>query len=472
LETVSFGPNANQKLTNVGCDIPVCYYLTGGAMEAYCINFANEINLVGALSGGGIVKAHIVYIAWNDFMPAMDTSECAIFRAGWLADYADVHDFLFPYGDSKGTFGAAQRFVDPTLDNLLAEAVRTPDGPARQALYYQAEDELYKLNPTTFIMVPIERGYMRAWVQGHYYNPWYPGIYAYNHWKAEEIRGDVNHDGVVNTLDLCAICGALASYIGKGGMPVISPWWNFHCDVDGNPYESDPPGDGGWRDRKIDMYDVGAALTDFGQGTPPEPPPPGGNIYLAAEPSKETVAIGYNVNVTVKINNADNLTAFEIHLLYNATLLKLVKCQIEPLPDGWWSTGIGRFALYALSLSGNTTLVTFIFEGLANGNTTLDISTSVLAAGWSVQPMPYNPINGSVRVVLAGDVDENGRADMGDISSLCDGFGATMGADGNYWHHPPGILDPFSPNLDIDSNGRVDMGDIVTALGNFGQHYP
>ena len=64
------------------------------------------------------------------------------------------------------------------------------------------------------------------------------------------------------------------------------------------------------------------------------------------------------------------------------------------------------------------------------------------------------------------------KVNMGDISSLCNGFGATIGADGNYWHKPPGILDPISPNLDIDGNGIINMGDIVTALNNFGQHYP
>jgi hypothetical protein len=61
---------------------------------------------------------------------------------------------------------------------------------------------------------------------------------------------------------------------------------------------------------------------------------------------------------------------------------------------------------------------------------------------------------------------------MGDINALCDGFGSTIGVGGNYWHKPPCILCPHSPNLDIDGNGRIDMGDIITAVDNFGQYYP
>jgi hypothetical protein len=73
---------------------------------------------------------------------------------------------------------------------------------------------------------------------------------------------------------------------------------------------------------------------------------------------------------------------------------------------------------------------------------------------------------------IVGDVNRDAKVNRGDITQLCDGFGSVNGSDGFYWHKPPGILDPFSPNLDVDGNGKVDMGDIVTALGNFGQHYP
>jgi hypothetical protein len=187
----------------------------------------------------------------------------------------DIHDFLFPYAASEGDYGKAQRVgqyhneVD-AIDADLKNAARTPDGPARQALYYDAEAKFYTLNSIVMILVPVGRGYQRVWDQdfAFQYNALMPGLYAYWLWKYLYWRGDVDYDGKVNMGDIVYILDAFASYIGKGGMPVIHPRWNFHCDVDGNPYESGPLfGDGGWRDRKIDMYDVGAALTDFAKSS-------------------------------------------------------------------------------------------------------------------------------------------------------------------------------------------------------------
>jgi hypothetical protein len=78
----------------------------------------------------------------------------------------------------------------------------------------------------------------------------------------------------------------------------------------------------------------------------------------------------------------------------------------------------------------------------------------------------------SIIVTIHGDVDGNFVVNMGDISAVLDAFGSKLGPDGNYWHKPLGLLDPFNPNMDIDGNGAVDMGDITTALDHFGQHYP
>jgi hypothetical protein len=169
--------------------------------------------------------------------------------------------------------------------------------------------------------------------------------------------------------------------------------------------------------------------------------------------SKTVVGQGYNATVNVTVANQGNSTeTFNVTLYANAIVILIQKV-----------TNLGVASQTTFSSSWNTT-------GFAYGNYTIS------AYAWPV-PGETNTANnnftdGLVNVVVPGDVDGNGKVNMGDISTLCDGFGSTVGADGNYWHHPPGILDPFSPNLDIDGNGKIDMGDIVTALGNFGRHYP
>jgi outer membrane protein assembly factor BamB len=167
---------------------------------------------------------------------------------------------------------------------------------------------------------------------------------------------------------------------------------------------------------------------------------------------KTIVGLGYNLNITVTATDlGDCPETFNITVYANTT-----------------SIGSQNVSLS----SGASANIPFIWNtsGFAYDNYTLS------AYAWPVpnekNTADNNFTGGLVNVGLPGDVDGNGRVNMGDISSLCDGFGATIGPDGNYWHKPPRILDPFSPNLDIDGNGTINMGDIVTALGNFGQHYP
>jgi hypothetical protein len=262
-------------LNTVGFTVNLCYYdAAGGVRENSVLALQAAVNKLGT-DYGLPYHASVTNIPWASFIPAINNHWLPTFRVGWLADYVDIQDFLFPYGASQGDYGKAQNIGIYTDNNLthgidldLKEAARVPDGALRQSLYYDAEAKLYTLNPTVFILVPIGRGYQRTWDQGFAveYNALMPGIYAYKLWKWIYIRGDVDYNCKVNMGDIVIILAAFGSYIGKSGMPVIHARWNFHADIDGNPYESGPlGGDGGWRDRKIDMYDVSAALADFGK---------------------------------------------------------------------------------------------------------------------------------------------------------------------------------------------------------------
>jgi hypothetical protein len=167
---------------------------------------------------------------------------------------------------------------------------------------------------------------------------------------------------------------------------------------------------------------------------------------------KTIIGEGYltSINATVEYHGYSTET-FNLTVYANSTA---IKTQLVTLTNGSSTT---------VTFTWNTTL-------FAKGNYTISAYAQPVLG--ETNTADNNFTYGLVNVVIPGDVDGNGRVNMGDISTLCDAFGSTIGPDGNYWHRPPGILDPFSPNLDIDGNGRIDMGDIVTALNNFGQHYP
>jgi peptide/nickel transport system substrate-binding protein len=259
--------NGAQWLSEIGFTITLAYNTGNIIRQAMCENLASLINRIGDDYYGGRFHASAVNFAWPDYVDAMWAHLLPVFHTGWLADYCDLQSFMYAYMHSQGSFAVAQRYYNAEADALLTQAVRTPDGPARQALYYRLQEIYYEDVPSITTYVALGRGYQRSWVQGFYCNPQYPGVYAYSIWKWEYKRGNVNYDHWVDLTDIVTIFIAYGTYGDKQGAPVSHARWNFRCDIDGNPQD-------GWRDRRIDIYDIAVTLDNFGQIDTVWTPPP------------------------------------------------------------------------------------------------------------------------------------------------------------------------------------------------------
>jgi hypothetical protein len=103
--------------------------------------------------------------------------------------------------------------------------------------------------------------------------------------------------------------------------------------------------------------------------------------------------------------------------------------------------------------------VTFTWNtaGFDYGNYTLS-AYAQLAPGETNAASTF--VGGVVTVTIPGDVNGEGKVDMGDVVAILRAFGSTPGTPN------------YNPNCDIEDNGKIDMGDVVIALRNFGQHYP
>ena len=253
-------------LKNVGFTVYITFNAGNTIRQAIATQLATAINKVGGDHGWSFV-AQTAGPPWSQYLADMEAHMLPAFMIGWLADYADIHNFAYPYAHSSGAFAHPQRYSNPTVDSLVEQGLYSPDGPVRQAIYYQVENIFYNEVPTVPLFIATGRGYMRDWVQGRYYNPLAPGIYGYDIWKwpmtgtpgtEGYFVGDVNFDGKVSMDDIIAIIGSFGSYAGKLGMPVFHPRWNFFCDVDDSPMYR-------WRDRKIDMGDVVNTIAKFGK---------------------------------------------------------------------------------------------------------------------------------------------------------------------------------------------------------------
>ena len=268
LDAAYFGTT---KLTSVGFTLTICYNSGNTNRQKIAEQVAASLNKV---AGDHTWPFHATTAApaWGEYLGAMDAHKLPVFIIGWLADYGDVHNFLTPYAHGVGgTFALAQNYNNATITALLDEAIYTPDGPARGALYHTAELMFAQDVPTVPLSVAWGRGYMRDWVQGMYYNPIYPGLYAANKWKWEMITtpgaegyfvGDVDFDGRVKMDDAIQAVNSFGSYAGKNGMPTFHVRWNFRADVDDQPRYR-------WRDRKVDMGDIVAILANFGKTSVP-----------------------------------------------------------------------------------------------------------------------------------------------------------------------------------------------------------
>ncbi|MEM3699420.1 MAG: ABC transporter substrate-binding protein [Candidatus Bathyarchaeia archaeon] len=259
---------ANPAVRETGFTVTLIYALALEEGRVILEDLAARINQIGQDYFNGKFHATVMGISWTEFFPAWVNLWLPFWHMTWGADYADIHNFAQPFMHSRGVYPMFQGYHNDYLDSLVEAGITAPEGPERQAIYYEAQRIYFEEAIGLPLDVPVFRRYLREWVAGRYYNALYQGmVYAYNLWKWEYIRGNVNCDDKVFMDDILAIIDAFGSYYGKAGLPKFHQRWNFRCDIPGNPRET-------WTDRKIDMYDITAALDNFGKTQTPWQPPP------------------------------------------------------------------------------------------------------------------------------------------------------------------------------------------------------
>ncbi len=83
--------------------------------------------------------------------------QTGMFRAGWLADYPSLENFLTPQFASGAVVNDGD-FSDAKFDTLLAKAARTADPAKANAVYRQAERRLRTLMPAIPLYYPVIAG--------------------------------------------------------------------------------------------------------------------------------------------------------------------------------------------------------------------------------------------------------------------------------------------------------------------------
>ncbi len=58
-------------------------------------------------------------VPYGDYLDLLENHEAPIFAMGWLADYADPHDFAYGFMYSAGDFAQMQLYSNSTIDTLV-----------------------------------------------------------------------------------------------------------------------------------------------------------------------------------------------------------------------------------------------------------------------------------------------------------------------------------------------------------------
>lgn len=122
-----------------------------------------------------------------------------LFIIGWGADYADPHNFFFPFMHTNGDFTYFQSFSNATVDAVIEAEITEPSRSVRYD-YFEELMYMFEYNVPCLPLVQVEGlHFERTWVQGWYHNTIHDLNYYYL-WKG--LDGDINGDGTVDGYDL------------------------------------------------------------------------------------------------------------------------------------------------------------------------------------------------------------------------------------------------------------------------------
>ena len=248
------------QLWSTGFTMPVFYNTGNIPRKTVCEQIRDACDWINEQYGTSFTIV-INEIDWPTYLNYLVSFAMPFYVIGWLADYPDPHNFAVPFYGSTGVFAYFQGFSDPLCDEYIEKGLTEPD---RCRWYAKLEERVLELCPSVALYQGRGRHWERDWVQGWYYNVIYPGVYAYNLWKAyyypacaetDYVPGgaecyDVNYDGQIMIDDISIAAASFGSYYG----PPIAERWHFRADVN-------------W-DRQILIDDIAKIAHAFGKSCP------------------------------------------------------------------------------------------------------------------------------------------------------------------------------------------------------------
>jgi len=113
-------------------------------------------------------------VDWPTYLRDLVHHKLTLFLIGWLADFPDPHNFVYPFMHSKGTFSEWQSYKNPIVDRLIKEGIEEINPEKRKRIYYELQMIYYDDVPSVVLNQASVRHYQRDWIHGWYWNPVIP----------------------------------------------------------------------------------------------------------------------------------------------------------------------------------------------------------------------------------------------------------------------------------------------------------
>jgi len=282
------------ELWSQGFTLPVVYNTGNLPRQTASLMLEQGIESIGGAHG--TFNIQVTPASWSLIIPELYGDRLPAFTIGWIADFADPHNwltpFMHPFGDFSGhthvqygqsthkqmdwsylpgnpTFGTAGAALDNDyIIALIEEGVKQLADVDRNAIYRELAKIYYDERPNVMSVQATGRHWEQDWLQGWYYNPIGPGgmaQYFYHMWKS--LNTDMTGDGKVYQEDVAILnawwwdgtqSGSLGSYnrVADLGRPLL----NAHTKNSARDYAPEdlaPPGPQ-VTDNKADTQDMDA----------------------------------------------------------------------------------------------------------------------------------------------------------------------------------------------------------------------
>ncbi|HSV31553.1 MAG TPA: ABC transporter substrate-binding protein [Atribacteraceae bacterium] len=175
------------KLWETGFKITLFYNIGNERRRAICEMLQENIESLNPK-----FQVEVVGLEWPTLLDAYRNEHMPAFIMGWMADFADPHNFIYAYLHSKGTFGAFlgqpfRDFAEEHFNSLIEQAVAEVDPKIREALYEKIQLIAYE---HAAFGIPLLQPRLifprRGWVQDWDFHPMRPGeVNFLSVWKAE-----------------------------------------------------------------------------------------------------------------------------------------------------------------------------------------------------------------------------------------------------------------------------------------------